>query len=293
MPFRYGLDPAIAKRLLKFGLPLAAALGIESLLLYSDSLIVGHMLGTVLLGYYLLAFNISSWVPGLLGAAIRYVSIPSFSRLAEQEPDVFAAGVRRAIPLLISVVVPVAAVMVVMAPELIEFLYGARWEPAAQALHWLALVMIARMLVSLSFDIQTGLGRTITPVWINAIWCALLIPSLILGASMGTIGDVAFASAMVGIFVAIPLAVWALHRAGVSLLTTVPRVVRAVVAGVAAGVVMLGVSLATESWSAFWELSVAGGSGVLVYLAIVLGKDTIMALPRLVREWVGARRVEA
>jgi PST family polysaccharide transporter len=293
MPFRYGLDPAIAKRLLKFGLPLAAALGIESILLYSDSLIVGHMLGTVMLGYYLLAFNISSWVPGLLGAAIRYVSIPSFSRLAEQEPDVFASGVRRAIPMLISVVVPVAAVMVVLAPEMIQFLYGARWEPAAQALHWLAFVMIGRMLVSLSFDIQTGLGRTTTPVWINATWCAVLVPSLILGASFGTIGHVAFAHAMVALFVAIPLAVWALYRAGISLRSTLPRVARTVFAGVVGGLVMLGISLATVGWPAVWILCLAGGCGLLVYLAIIAGRNTIVALPRLVRERVGARRVEA
>ena len=42
LPFRYGFDRMVAKRLLKFGVPLAAALGVESLLLFSDSVIVGH-----------------------------------------------------------------------------------------------------------------------------------------------------------------------------------------------------------------------------------------------------------
>ena len=37
LPFRYGFDRALAKRLLKFGVPLAAGLGVESLLLFSDS----------------------------------------------------------------------------------------------------------------------------------------------------------------------------------------------------------------------------------------------------------------
>ena len=87
MPFRLGFDRAVARRLIAFGAPLAVGLGIESVLLYSDSVVVGNVLGTVALGFYLLAFNISSWVPGLVGTAVRYVSIPAFSRLAEGQRE--------------------------------------------------------------------------------------------------------------------------------------------------------------------------------------------------------------
>ena len=96
MPFRYGLDPVIARRLLRFGVPLAIGLGAESLLVYSDSVVVGHMLGPALLGFYLLAFNVSSWIPGLVGTAVRYVSMPGFSRLAEQDDETLALGAQRA-----------------------------------------------------------------------------------------------------------------------------------------------------------------------------------------------------
>ena len=176
LPFRYGFDRAVAKRLLKFGVPLAAALGIESLLLFSDSVIVGHWLGATLLGFYLLAFNVSSWVPGLVGTAVRYVSIPSFSRLAEQKPETLALGVRRAIPLMVTVVMPIAVAMAVLAPAMIHFLYGARWVPAGEALRFLAVVMIARMLTALAFDILTSLGVTHATVWLNLGWAAVLIP---------------------------------------------------------------------------------------------------------------------
>ena len=91
LPFRLGLDRVVARRLLVFGIPLAIGLGLESIVLFSDSVIVGHVLGTDELGFYLLAYNISSWVPGMVGAAVRYVSIPAFSRLAEGETDTFSA----------------------------------------------------------------------------------------------------------------------------------------------------------------------------------------------------------
>ena len=82
LPFRLALDRVVARRLFVFGIPLAIGMGLESIVLFSDSVIVGHVLGTDELGFYLLAYNISSWVPGLVGAAVRYVSIPAFSRLA-------------------------------------------------------------------------------------------------------------------------------------------------------------------------------------------------------------------
>jgi O-antigen/teichoic acid export membrane protein len=78
LPFRYGFDRAVARRLLKFGVPLAVALGVESLLLFSDSVIVGHWLGATLLGFYLLAFNVSNWVPGLVGTACGTSPSPAF-----------------------------------------------------------------------------------------------------------------------------------------------------------------------------------------------------------------------
>ena len=134
------------------------------------------MLGATLLGFYLLAFNVSSWVPGLVGTAVRYVSIPSFSRLAEQTHETLALGVRRAIPLMLTVVMPIAVTMAVLGPAMIHFLYGAKWVPAGDALRFLAVVMIARMLSALAFDILTSLGKTHATLWLNLGWAAVLIP---------------------------------------------------------------------------------------------------------------------
>jgi PST family polysaccharide transporter len=259
----------VAKRLLKFGVPLAAALGIESLLLFSDSVIVGHWLGATLLGFYLLAFNVSNWVPGLVGTAVRYVSIPSFSRLAEQKPQTFALGVRRAIPLMVAVVMPIAVTMGVLAPAMIHFLYGAKWVPAGDALRFLAVVMVARMLTALAFDILTSLGVTHATVWLNLGWAAVLIPSLILGVHLGGIRGAAIAHAIVAVTVAIPLAVVALQRGGVTLRPVAPALVRPLLSGLLAGLIMFGVSELFE-FPPPVELFVAGGAGLIAYLLVVI-----------------------
>jgi PST family polysaccharide transporter len=269
LPFRYGFDRAIAKRLLKFGVPLAAGLGVESLLLFSDSVIVGHVLGATLLGFYLLASNVSNWVPGLVGTAVRYVSIPSFSRLAEQKSEALALGVGRAIPLMFAVVMPIAVTMAVLAPAMIHVLYGARWVPAADALRFLAVVMIARMLTGLAFDILTSLGKTYASLWLNLGWATVLIPSLIFGVHLDGIRGAAIAHAIVALAVAIPLAVVALRHGGVSLRPVAPALVRPLLSGLLAGLIMLAVSKLLE-FSGQVELFAAGGVGLIAYLLAVV-----------------------
>jgi PST family polysaccharide transporter len=277
LPFRYGFDRAVARRLLKFGIPLAAALGVESLLLFSDSVIVGHWLGATLLGFYLLAFNVSNWVPGLVGTAVRYVSIPSFSRLAEETPETLALGVRRAIPMMFSVVMPAAVAMAVLGPAMIHFLYGARWVQAGQVLRFLAVVMLARMLTALTFDILTALGVTHSTLWLNVVWAVVLIPSLIAGVHLDGIRGAAIAHAIVAVTVAIPMALVALHRGGVALRPVGPALIRPLFGGLLAGLIMLGVSKLLELPPTA-ELFVAGGAGLITYLLVVIRPNQVAKL---------------
>lgn len=268
MPFRLGFDRAVARRLIAFGAPLAVGLGIESVLLYSDSVIVGHVLGTVTLGFYLLAFNISSWVPGMVGTAVRYVSIPAFSRLAEGETDDFAHGVQRILPLMVAVVAPVVAAMAALAPALVHVLYGAHWVAAAEALRFLSFVMLARMVTALVFDIQTGLGNTRVSVWLNLAWLVALLPALWVGANVGGMSGAAAGHAIVALVVAIPLAAWMLHRSGVDMRPVLRRTIRPGLAGIAAGLVMAGGAWLLDA--PVVQLLVGGAIGGVVYLLIAV-----------------------
>jgi Polysaccharide biosynthesis protein len=54
MPWRFGLDRAVARRLMHFGVPLAMALGLEAILMNADYVIAGRTLGAMALGLYML-----------------------------------------------------------------------------------------------------------------------------------------------------------------------------------------------------------------------------------------------
>jgi O-antigen/teichoic acid export membrane protein len=269
LPIRLGFDREITKKLLTFGLPLAVSLGIEAVLLNADFVIVGNVVGVVALGYYLLAFNISSWVPGLVGTAVRYVSVPSFSRLAEQNAETLALGVRRSLPVLVGAILPAAVLLATLAPQLVDFLYGDKWGPSAVALRYLTVLMVVRMLTSLAFDILTGLGSTRYTVWLNAGWAVALVPALWTGAHLDGIRGAAIAHGVVAVLVALPLAVLALRFAGVNLVPTLPALVRPTIgAAIAAAVIVL--IDAVVNGNSFVQLSLAGGAGLIVYILVVV-----------------------
>ncbi|WP_336209664.1 oligosaccharide flippase family protein [Nonomuraea sp. LPB2021202275-12-8] len=274
----FGFDRAVAARLLAFGLPLCVGLGVEGLLLNVDIVIVGDVLGPAQLGLYLLAFNISSWVPGLVGTAIRYVALPSFSRLAEEGTASIEAGVRRAVPLLASIVLPIAVLMGTLAPALVGVLFEPHWLPAAQVLRFLAIVMAVRMLNLLITDILAALGATRATMWVNLCWAVALVPALLVGARLDGIEGAAMAHAVVAVLLALPLLAGALHRAGVPPRLFLSGLARPVLAAAVAGVTMAGLAMVVDG--PFVQLCVAGGAGLLVFALVAVPRAVLQQLVR-------------
>ena len=268
VPVMFGFDRAIARKLVRFGIPLAASLGIEAILVNADYVIVGRLMGVTALGFYLLAFNISTWALGVMITAVRYVSIPAFSRLAEQKGSL-SIGVQRSVPLLISVVLPVAVLTALLAPALVVFLYGDKWAPAVPVLRFLMILTVVRVLTSFTFDILTSVGATRATLWLNLGWAVALIPALYVSTSMAGIRGAAMGHALVALLVALPLAILLLHRAGVQLAPIAPQLVRPLLGcGLAATVCLLVVQMVESSL--FLQLAVAGSAGLITYVLIVV-----------------------
>jgi O-antigen/teichoic acid export membrane protein len=281
LPVRLGLDRKVTADLMRFGIPLAAGLGVEAILLNADYVFVGRYLGVVAVGFYLLAFNISSWMQGLVGQAIRWVSIPSFSRLAEEDGAV-DEGVRRSVPLLVSIMLPVATILATLAPPLVVGLYGERWAPAAAALPFLAVLAVIRLLHWFAIDILTSVGATRSALWINAGWAVVLIPALAWGTSADGIRGTAIAHALVGLLVALPLTVTMLRRAGVGLTGVLPALVRPLSAAAATAAACLLV-VSVLDLPALLECAVGGTVGLGVYLAVLVPVRQLRSLPRRIR----------
>ena len=289
VPVEVGFDRNVARKLWQFGIPLALSLGIEAILLNADYVIVGRLLGTTMLGYYLLAFNVSSWVPGLITGAIRYVSVPGFSRLAEEDDDALSRGVQRSAPLLIGLIVPFAVLFFILAPQIIAVLYGGVWAPAAAPLRFLMILMACRVLIGFIFDILTSAGATRSTLVLNAVWAVFLIPALYYGTNHWGIRGTAMSHAIVGVVVALPFAIWLLARIGVQLRGILPRLRRIFFGAVLCAGVCLGL-LALLNAGPWIETFVAGGVAALVYLLVAVPADARRAVLDRFRRPGGAHR---
>ncbi|ETK34326.1 oligosaccharide flippase family protein [Microbispora sp. ATCC PTA-5024] len=274
LPWRMGFDRPTAAKLLWFGIPSAAGIALEVVLLNVGYIIVGAIMGPVWLGFYLMAFNMSSWVPGLIGTAIRSVSIAGFSRLAERDEASLSIGVQKTVPLLVAAVLPLAVLMGVLAHPLIHYLYGDKWGQSAGVLRFLAVLMVLRMLTSLALDILNGRGATRSTVWMNLGYGAATIPAVIVGTHLDGIRGAAIGQTAAALLVALPLAMTAVRLAGVRLTPILPALVRPL-AGAAVSCAVTAALAALTRGSDFLQLAVAGGAGFLVYVLIVVPMEQI------------------
>ena len=198
---RFGWDGEQARKLLRFGLPLAGASVLVLAMLNVDSAVVGAILGPAALGLYQIAFNVSSWPVRSLSEAARRVSFAGFSRIAD-DPRELAAGFTRALSLLLGAAAPICALLAVLAEPIIEFIYGSQWRGAAAALRFLAILGLLRVAYELSYDCLSASHRRKSLLAVQSFWLVALIPVLIVFARWRGIEGVAQGHVVVGVLVA-------------------------------------------------------------------------------------------
>lgn len=268
-PFRVrpGFDRAIARSMLSFGIPLAFTSMVEYILLNADYVVVGSFLGPAALGFYLLAFNVSNWPVNLLSDAIRRVSIAGFAELSKDEKSL-RKNFNPMFALLLTATLPAILLLVLLAPEVVRFLYGSKWGPSGEVLSFLAILAGSRIAVGFIFDLLVGAGRSRTTLWLQSIWLVVLVPSLALGAHLGNIKGVAIAHAIVAVAVASPLFLVAMSRFGIELRDLLRRLVRPAIGGAVAASV--GLALSTGLHHTLSRLLVMGPAIALAYVVCVV-----------------------
>ncbi|AWB91434.1 oligosaccharide flippase family protein [Aeromicrobium chenweiae] len=214
-PLRFGWDADIARSGIRFGLPLACAGLLALTLLNLDYVLVGHAAGVVTLGFYVLAFNISSWPTTLVGSAIRAVAMPAFAHRERSLGARDHQGVVAATGLTLAVALPVGAALTVMATQTIEVVYGSRWLPAASALAGLAVFGVLRVVFDLWVAFLTSCGDSVALLWTQAMWIVVLGPVMYVAIRLEGLRGAGWSHALVAAGVMLPLYLVAMRRVGV------------------------------------------------------------------------------
>ena len=266
-PKRYapGWNSAVAGGLIRFGLPLAGASLLLLALLNVDFVVVGRVLGTAQLGFYLLAFNLSTWPMGLVSNVVRRITTAAYARFDQRGDG--ATGFRQSVFIVVSVGAFVCVLLASYAQEIVTFLYGARWAAAALAIPALVVLSLGRMLVELTYDYLVALGRTIGNTWLHGIWLVVLVPVLALGAELFGIQGVAWGHALVVLLVVVPGLGVLLHKAGSPIGPLVADLGLPALGSAAVALSAWGVQAILPS--GFVTLAVGGVVGFILFAAIV------------------------
>ncbi|MEW2358229.1 lipopolysaccharide biosynthesis protein [Spirillospora sp. NPDC029432] len=213
-PPRFGFDPAAARALLRFGLPLAGSSVVVFAVGSVDQLVVGHLLGPTALGFYVLAFNLSNWPVTMFSQPVRAVAPAAFARL-QHDPPALRRAFQSTAGLLAGLTLPVCLLLAGAADPLIRLVYGTSWEPAAAVLLWLAVLGGLRIMFELVYDYLVVLARTRALLTVQVVWLAALVPALVAGTRLDGLAGAAAAHVLVAALVVLPLYLWELRRAGI------------------------------------------------------------------------------
>lgn len=271
---RLGFDPAKARALIRFGLPLAGAELVTLAVASVDQIVVGHVLGTVSLGFYVLALNLSNWPITMFSQPVGVVAPAVFSRLQRDRAAMCTTFVSAA-GLLCAVAVPICLLISGSASPLITFVYGPRWLPAAQPLLWLALLAAVQIFFLLAYDYLVVLARSRFLLAVQLAWLLALVPALVAGARADGIYGASLAETAVAAAGILPWYLRELRKVGIGL-RALCGYLRLPVAGAAvAGCVALGTAKVAPN--DFVALVASAAATVAVAGTLVYRMRTVLA----------------
>ena len=215
-------NPHEARRLLRFSLPLAGANLISMFIGNVDFMVIGRLRGAVRLGYYNLAYNVSSWPVSIFSAILVNVTLTTLSRVRDSKAEL-ERHLAAAMSALAATSFPLSALSISLATPLVTVVYGARWSPAATALMLLSVFGAARVIIALLSDLLVALGMTRGLLLLQVLWLGALVPAMVIGVRLWGIAGAGLAHAAVALVVVVPaylLVIVRRSRVGVGWLIT-------------------------------------------------------------------------
>lgn len=279
---RLGFDREAAGRLLRAGVPIAAGALVTVAVLNVDYLVVGRTLGPAELGFYLMAWNLSSWPVNIFSLSVSKVSVAGFARL-QGDRDGLETSFVKSMTLLLLVTVPLCVMIGLLALPLVRVVYGSKWSPSAGPLAFLAIVAVVRIASTFVRDMLVATGRATMSLVLMLVWLASLAPALVVGTHIDSIRGAGVGHLVIAVGVMVPAHLVALRLAGFRSIRFAWSVSRPVLGGTLAAAGLLATAYLVGN--DLVRLMVGGAVAVVLY--------GVVALPLIREYWSNRRRPEA
>jgi PST family polysaccharide transporter len=258
------------KEMFTFGASVVGNHALTVLIRRSDDLLIGYFLGTTLLGFYTVGYQLLLIIIRLVTEVTNSVAFPAFSRIQHQ-PERMRRAFYNVTQYTSLFAFPVFIGLAALAPELIPAIFGEKWAPSIPVMQVLALIGILQSVLFFNGSVIRASGK---PLWelgimfLNAV-CSVI--GFLLAVRWGIVA-VAASFVIVGYILA-PVSYVAVHRLiQVDFRTYLRQFMPPLLASLMMVAVIVGLKyfLKDQSLNLYLELSIYLVAGVLAY-GLVIG----------------------
>jgi O-antigen/teichoic acid export membrane protein len=184
---RFGLDRKAAGELLSFtgGFSLGKIGNYAAV--NGDYLVVVRWLGVTALGLYERAYQLMAAPATLVGQVLDDVLFPAMAQIQTERRRV-AVAYRRCVAGVALLTLPLSALTLVLAPEIVRVLLGPRWADVTAPFRVLVLGTLFRTSYKISDSLTRALGAVYRRAWRQWSYAALVIGGGIVGQRWGITG---------------------------------------------------------------------------------------------------------
>lgn len=158
---------------IKYGVKIAIGRTLFYITDHSDKFIVGKKLGSVDVGYYSFALQLSQLPTEKITVMINQISFPLFSQLQHSKEE-FNRHYLKIIKIIATLVVPLFVGGFLVAEELILVVLGDKWSPIIILFKYLCLAQIMTSLSAINNIVHNALGEAELSMYFNGL-CAIMM----------------------------------------------------------------------------------------------------------------------
>ncbi len=186
-PKKLQLDGEASKELLFFGGGMTLAKVANYLATQGDNLVVGKTLGAAALGIYGRAYQFMVMPASLFGNALDRALFPAMSKV-QHDTARLSKAYFTGIGIIALVAIPISAMMVLLAPEIVAVVLGPAWNEVVLPLQILSFSLLFRMSYKLSDSLARATGAVYRRAWRQIIYAGCVLLGAYLGQFFGLYG---------------------------------------------------------------------------------------------------------
>jgi O-antigen/teichoic acid export membrane protein len=189
-PYRakFVFDRKLAKEMMHFGKFMVGGTIVAYVTNNLEQIIIARYLGAVLLGYFVLARNITSFTQQQVVAHISRVLFPAFASI-QNDPQALKRAYLGTARYISIIAIPFSVGIAAVAEEFTLALYGEKWLEIVPLIQVLALTQIVGPLTAGTGAVYMGSGKTKWTYYLNIARLAVKVPLLyFMGKNYGLMG---------------------------------------------------------------------------------------------------------